>query len=95
MNCDIMNNKILSANWFTRQLAAGFTFDPVVAQALYSLCVTTCGAATTPKRKVGKRLKPYLGGFLGSRDGRPRHLASTAHLPPSTNTTLVVVSSSS
>ena len=34
MNCDIMNNKILSANWFTRQLAAGFTFDPVVAQAL-------------------------------------------------------------
>ena len=52
MNCDIMNNKILSANWFTRQLAAGFTFDPVVAQALYSLCVTTCGAAK--KRTLGR-----------------------------------------
>ena len=95
MNCDIMNNKIPSANWFTRQLAAGFTFDPVVAQALYSLCVTTCGAAKKDIRQERVRLEPYLGGFLGSRDGRPRHLASTAHLPPSTKATLVVVSSSS
>ena len=54
MNCDIMNNKILSANWFTRQLAAGFTFDPVVAQAPYSLRDTTCKAATTSERRVAK-----------------------------------------
>ena len=44
------------------------------------------------RKKVGKRLEPYLGGFLGSRDGRLRRLASTAHLPPSTKATLVVVS---
>ena len=82
MNCDIMNNKILSANWFTRQLAAGFTFDPVVAQALYSLCVTTCGAAKKDIRQERVRLEPYFGGFLGSRDGRLRHLASTASPRP-------------